>query len=616
MNAFRKLGAWLGWCPNVSIAERKTKYVGYEPASGNAELSIKKWKFDLLILGHVSALLFASLFILPMGVYHAIGLYGSSYLLNYGNFLADITLSIASALFSTATVILVYNIAVYKKLYSKLCYFNVFLLSGLFAVIILQLSFLNDNYRLEWSIYWAFVLAVLPSIPSIISINLDKRYGSQKIVTEGIALAEIIKRALGWCPNAAILNKKEEIYMVSYEGKYIDKIKGIGLKGVLGALHLVFGAWLIITALRVLSKTLTFPWYVMDINFISSGILLAIGISSLMIFFNFVKSANVHRILALMNIALLVVFSLYLSMSLISVESMQSISEILYSIFERPYYHYTFGTVSLILFTLILGIPSILTFFSKPVGEKKTRFISAALLILIMVVASLGAYYLYLNKQKGSLLEESGKNGEYELYRIEPDTFAGIFGASNVYPYFLDSMSGTTGHPVSKDTYEAIQFLRNRETSKVIAWWDYELEIKAAGKEPVITYASEEIRQTIARPSSLYDRFDSNEKVADVSRFFATDSEEVAKGIAEKYGANIVYISRQRMNDLIPVMLMAADPDYYIQNKDVMNIIKSPEDYLNKIIKPTMGYKFNSGAEFKYFDKIFENKDVIIYQLK
>ncbi len=421
---------------------------------------------------------------------------------------------------------------------------------------------------------------------------------------------------LGWCPNAAFVNKKEEIYMVSYEGKYIDKIKGMGFRGFLGALHLVFGAWLVITALSVLAKTLIFPWYVMDINFISSGILLAIGISSLMIFFNFVKSANVHRILALVNIALLVVFSLYLSLSLISVEFMPSTSEFLFSIFERPSYNYTFGTVSLILFTLIVGIPSILTFFSKPVGEKKTRFISAALLILIIVSASLGAYYLYLNKQKDSLLEESGKNGEYELYRINPDTFAGIFGTSNVYPYFLDSTSGTTGHPVSKDTYEAIQFLQNKETGKVIAWWDYELEIKAAGKEPVITYASKEISKTIGRPSLLYDEFDSHEKVADVSRFFATDSEEVAKSIAEKYGANMVYVSRQRMNDLIPVMLMAADPNYYIQNKDVINIINSPEDYLNKIIKPTMGYRFNSGAELKYFDKIFENKDVIIYQSK
>ena len=53
----------------------------------------------------------------------------------------------------------------------------------------------------------------------------------------------------------------------------------------------MFAAWLIFTALRVLAKP--------------------------MIFFNFVKSANVHRILALVNIALLIAFLLYLSQFLI-----------------------------------------------------------------------------------------------------------------------------------------------------------------------------------------------------------------------------------------------------------------------------------------------------------
>ncbi len=35
---------------------------------------------------------------------------------------------------------------------------------------------------------------------------------------------------LGWCQNAAMLNKKEEIYMVSYGGRYIDKIKVMGFR--------------------------------------------------------------------------------------------------------------------------------------------------------------------------------------------------------------------------------------------------------------------------------------------------------------------------------------------------------------------------------------------------
>jgi hypothetical protein len=606
INHIKKL---MGWCPSANITEIKKRHIEYEPASVNAGLPVKKWKFDLLILGHVCVLLFAALFILPISVSQAFDLYNSSYIvLNYGQFLTNITLSIASMLFSITTLSLIYNTLIFKKLYSKLCYFNVTLLSGLFVAIILMLSLLNDNYRLEWSIYWAFVFALLPSIPSFMNISLDKRYGNQKVITEGIGLAEIIKRALGWCPNAEILNKKEEIYMVSYEGKYIDKIKGMGFRGFLGALHLVFGIWLISTALWVLSKREIFPWWGMDINIISSGILLAIGVSSLMIFFNFVKSANVHRILAIVNLALLAGFFLYLSQFLVSSEF-----NYLSMFFVKIYNYYSFGLVTLSLFTLIVAIPNVLTFFSKPVVEKKKGFLTATLLVLIVAFAALGAYYLFLNNQKNSLLVE--EFGKIKLYRIEPGVSSGtMFGIS--YPYFIDSSGDTTGHLISKDTYEAMQFLRNKDGGRVLAWWDYELEIKAAGKEPVISYASEAIKTTIARPASLYDKFDSNEKVADVSRFFATDSEEVSKSIAEKYGANMVYVSRQRMNDLIPVMLMAADPDYYIQNKDVINIIKSPEDYLNKIIKPTMGYRFNSGAELKYFDKIFENKDVIIYQLK
>ncbi len=395
--------------------------------------------------------------------------------------------------------------------------------------------------------------------------------------------------------------------MVSYDEKYIDKIKGTRFRGFLGVLHLVFGAWLILTALSVLRKQEIFPWWIMDLNIISSGILLAIGISSLIIFFNFVKSANIHRILALVNITLLAGLFLYLSQFPISGESDFSM------LFIKLYNDYSFGLYTLLLFTLIVAIPSVLTFFSKPVGEKKKGFITATLLVLIIVFASLGAYYLYLNKQKDTM--QSGELGDsrYKLYSIKPGASWGTtFGQESMYPYFIDAAGDTTGHPISEDTYKAIQFLRNKEGNKVIAWWDYELEIKAADKEPVISYASEDIKLTIARPASLYDKYEPNEKVADVSRFFATDSEDVAKGIAEKYGANIVYISRQRMNELILVMLFTANPDFYAQNQDS----KSQEDFFNKFIKPSMGYKFNSGAELKYFDNVYENKDVIIYQLK
>ncbi|VVB92249.1 Uncharacterised protein [uncultured archaeon] len=420
-----------------------------------------------------------------------------------------------------------------------------------------------------------------------------------------INITEKIRKMMGWCPNAAFVNKKEEIYMVSYEGKYIDKIKGMGFRGFLGALHLVFGVWLISTALWVLAKREIFPWWGMDINIISSGILLAIGISSLIIFFNFVKSANVHRILAAVNLALLAGFFLYLSQFLVSSEF-----NYLSMFFDKLYNYYSFGLVTLLLFTLIVAIPNILTFFSKPAGEKKKGFLTATLLVIIVVFASLGAYYLYLNNQKNSML--AGEFGDVKIYKIEPGaSWGSLFGMSSMYPYFIDS-SDTTGHPISKDTFEAMQFLKSKEGGKVLAWWDFELEIKAAGKEPVISYASEAIKMTIARPASLYDKFEPDEKVADVSRFFATDSEDVAKGIAEKYGADLVYISRQRMNDLLGVMVFTANPDFNPQNLD----IKTTGDYFEKIIKPTMGYKFNSGSEFKYFDKIFENKDVIIYKLK
>lgn len=390
--------------------------------------------------------------------------------------------------------------------------------------------------------------------------------------------------------------------MVSYEGKLIDKIKGMGFREALSFVHLVFGAWLITTALSVLAKPMIFPWWFMEINTISSGILLVIGMSSLMIFFNFVKSANIHRILALVNITLLIGFSLYLSQSLVSFEYT-------YSVFDKPYMGYAFGFVTLILFTLIIGIPSILTLLNKPAEEKNPGFSKATLLILIIIFASLGAYYLYLGKQKNAMLaEDFGENGIYKLYRVQE-------GSASYYdeqhPYFLDSAGDTTGHHISEDTYKAIQFLQNKETGKVLAWWDYGLEIKAAGKEPVISYASEAIRTTIARPSSLYDKFEQDEKVADVSRFFATDSEEVARGIAGKYGSNIVYISRQSMNYLIPVMMLGANLNP--QNQDISS--NSPE-YLETVVKSTMGYKFNSSAELNYFDKIFENKDVIIYQLK
>ena len=68
------------------------------------------------------------------------------------------------------------------------------------------------------------------------------------------------------------------------------------------------------------------------------------------------------------------------------------------------------------------------------------------------------------------------------------------------------------------------------------------------------------------------------------------------------------------MNELIPIMMLGANLNPDAQNQDISN--SNTPEYFEKVIKTTMGYKFNSGAELNYFDKIFENKDVIIYQLK
>lgn len=45
--------------------------------------------------------------------------------------------------------------------------------------------------------------------------------------------AKNVKKMMGWCPNAAVLNKKEENYMVSYERIHKEKIRGMEWKYLL-----------------------------------------------------------------------------------------------------------------------------------------------------------------------------------------------------------------------------------------------------------------------------------------------------------------------------------------------------------------------------------------------
>jgi len=420
-----------------------------------------------------------------------------------------------------------------------------------------------------------------------------------------ISITEAIRKMMGWCPNTSMINKEEEMFMEMYDGEYIHRIKGIGFNGVIGILHLIYAVWLISTALWVLAGVRIFPWYVLDITFISSGILLAIGITSLMIFLNFIKSANIHRALAVVNIVLIAVFFMYLSQTLISQEQKFTLVTLL----AKPFYLYSFGIVSLPLFTIIMGFPNIISLLRKPTEERKTKFFTASFIALIVTFAFLGGYYLYLNMQKDSLILEDHEEGGYRIYQLDPNTYTMSGLSTEDYPYFLDSYEGTTGHPISEDSYEAIQFLRTKENSNVLGWWDYQLQIKAADKEPVITYASSEIKNTVARPSQLYDKFESNEKVVDISTFFTTESEETAVGIAEKNGAEYVYILLQRWDVYYQVMLLTVQPD-------VHENIYSSETLFNEFYERSMAYKFKSGAELEYFDKIFENEDVIIYQLK
>lgn len=419
-----------------------------------------------------------------------------------------------------------------------------------------------------------------------------------------INIAETVRKMMGWCPNAEIQVKKEGLYLDSYGVYFADKIKGVGFNGFLGVLHLVYAAWLVFTAIKVLGTVQAFPWYLMELTLISTGILLLLGVSSLMMFFNFLRSVNIQRVLASINVVLVIAFFLYLSQSLIR-------NEIPISVFEMPYNFYTFGIKSLITFTVILAVPNILALLSRPGEERKRQYIMTASVIFVLVFASLGGYYLYLNAQKDGMLMESGDG--YSLYRIDPAMHdAGIIGFYASYPYYLDSGSETTGHPISDSTYEAIQFLRSKESGSVLGWWDYDLEIRAANKEPVIAYASEEIKMTVARPISFYDTYESHEKVLDVSRFFTTDSEAAAKGIAEKYGSKYVYISRSRWDVYFMVMHMAAWPDF---RADEVGGYQSRE-FIEGYYEPSMAYKFNTGAEMEYFEKVFENEDVMIYELK
>jgi len=129
--------------------------------------------------------------------------------------------------------------------------------------------------------------------------------------------------------------------------------------------------------------------------------------------------------------------------------------------------------------------------------------------------------------------------------------------------------------------------------------------IEAAGKTPVIRHASSSIGHTVARPTSFIDVFEPDERVADVARFFATDSAEEAEGIAEKYDATIVYMPRHYGPGLFWAITEALD----------MEIEPSSDSEWSQLYEESMYHKFEIGSEIGDFEKIFENDDACIYRL-
>lgn len=66
------------------------------------------------------------------------------------------------------------------------------------------------------------------------------------------------------------------------------------------------------------------------------------------------------------------------------------------------------------------------------------------------------------------------------------------------------------------------------------------------------------------------------------------------------------------METLFSIMLSITRPVLNYQDQD----IKTREEFLEKVVKPSMVYKFYSGKGLQFFEKIFENEDVVILRLK
>ena len=174
------------------------------------------------------------------------------------------------------------------------------------------------------------------------------------------------------------------------------------------------------------------------------------------------------------------------------------------------------------------------------------------------------------------------------------------------------------GHVISQNTYDAIQFLGATNATNVLSWWDYALEIKIAGKDPVINYASENIKWTVARPSVI-EEYDSEEKVRDVANFFVYENEEESQEIAIKYNANYIFVHYPWDLWKFSAIVTASgkDPGDYIKVNFTTN-----EEWMKEVEnrtlakKDTIGIKMIYGDEVHGFEKVFENDDVRVYHVK
>jgi hypothetical protein len=265
---------------------------------------------------------------------------------------------------------------------------------------------------------------------------------------------------------------------------------------------------------------------------------------------------------------------------------------------------------------VLIALPALLSIFtlfrstreSYIPGARKKSYLAIAITVILVAAASVGlvVYYNHLNQQKASMVvEEFGENREIKLYALSDDL--GTWMGGQDISYFIDSRDFTSGRFISQDTYDAIRFLGETDgadAAVVMAWWDSTLEIEAAGETPVIRYASERIEHTVARPTTI-NEFEPDERVADVARFFVTGSVEEAKGIADEYGATIVYLPRYYGPGLFWAMTEAMDPKPET----------SSQSEFEQSYEQSIYYRLISCSDPAPFERIFENNDVCIYRL-